>query len=1088
MANSNFIVQNGLTVGPVTIEASTGHINTTGNISTSGTIISTSVAPTELSANLIVGGTANIGGAVYGGLGAEALIVSGAGYVGLTNATAVFTANANAFVQFGVKNKRAGAAASTDLIAYSDDGDNDSGWVDMGITSSAFNDPLFTITGPGTGYLFYSAPATTTGTGDLLIGTSANGANNDVVLFSGGFDAGNERVRVVGTPRAGTPAGIEFLGTGGIIYAGPNAANLTIDASGYVGLTDGAGIFTGNVNAFVQFALKNLSSGADASTDLIAYSSDGDNDSGWIDLGATSKDFSDPLFTITGPGTGYLFYSAPATTTGTGDLLIGTDATGSHNDVIMFAGGFDAGNEHLRVVGTARSGHQKGVEILATTTSTSSTTGALRVAGGLGVGGNLHLLGGMNVEGNVSSIQGAFYVGTNASDLTIDGPGYVGLTNATAIFVGDTNDFVQFAIKNKNAGTTASTDLIAYSSDGDNDSGWIDLGATSHNYNDPAFTITGPGTGYLFYSAPVSTTGTGDLLIGTDATGSQNDVIMFAGGFDAGREHLRVVGTARVGHDEGVEILADTPSTTAITGALRVTGGVGVLGDLNVGGNVGIIGTISIGGAGSSLSTTTLSVTDPMVKLASNNPADVIDVGIFGATGISTTLTANLNISATTIDVAATGTFPSTGIIHIEDEEITYTGKTSVTFTGCTRGTNGTSAAAHLDTTTVYQSTFHGVVRDASDGIFKLFSGLTGVAPTTTVDFSNAGLAYAPIKVGTANIAVTTTSTSRTTGALIVGGGVGVTGNIYVGTIYVGSSVAPSAYANAIVSGTQNADGFVQVQIQNINSGASASTDFIATTDQGNDTSHFIDTGINGSGFSSAAWTISGAQDGYTYVNGGNLTLGTDTLGKTVKIHTGGHLAANVVATFNASATASTTSATGALVVVGGIGSTGSYYVNSVNNAIAIGNGGTNGTGDIGASGATFNTIWAKATTAQYADLAENYQADAEYAPGTVVHFGGEFEVTACDTDGCTSVAGIVSTNPAHLMNTGLEGANVVALALTGRVPCQVQGTVRKGDLMVSAGNGRARAEANPKVGSVIGKALANSEGDATIEVVVGVR
>ena len=154
----------------------------------------------------------------------------------------------------------------------------------------------------------------------------------------------------------------------------------------------------------------------------------------------------------------------------------------------------------------------------------------------------------------------------------------------------------------------------------------------------------------------------------------------------------------------------------------------------------------------------------------------------------------------------------------------------------------------------------------------------------------------------------------------------------------------------------------------------------------------------------------------------------------------------------------------------------------------AIINGGTNGVGNIGASGAGFNTVYALATSANYADLAENYQADAAYAPGTVVHFGGEFEVTACDEDMCTRVAGVVSTNPAHLMNTGLTGDNVVAVALNGRVPCQVQGTVQKGDLMVSAGNGRARAEANPKVGSVIGKAIENSEGEATIEVVVGVR
>jgi hypothetical protein len=74
-------------------------------------------------------------------------------------------------------------------------------------------------------------------------------------------------------------------------------------------------------------------------------------------------------------------------------------------------------------------------------------------------------------------------------------------------------------------------------------------------------------------------------------------------------------------------------------------------------------------------------------------------------------------------------------------------------------------------------------------------------------------------------------------------------------------------------------------------------------------------------------------------------------------------------------------------------------------------------------------------------------------------------------------------------MNTGLAGDNVVALALTGRVPCLVQGNVRKGDMMVSAGNGRARAEANPSVGSVIGKAIENFDGlEGVIEVVVGIR
>jgi hypothetical protein len=72
-------------------------------------------------------------------------------------------------------------------------------------------------------------------------------------------------------------------------------------------------------------------------------------------------------------------------------------------------------------------------------------------------------------------------------------------------------------------------------------------------------------------------------------------------------------------------------------------------------------------------------------------------------------------------------------------------------------------------------------------------------------------------------------------------------------------------------------------------------------------------------------------------------------------------------------------------------------------------------------------------------------------------------------------------------MNNGLEGEHVVSVALLGRVPCRVQGPVARGDMMVSAGNGAARAEANPKLGGVIGKALENFDGvDGVIEVVVG--
>jgi hypothetical protein len=127
------------------------------------------------------------------------------------------------------------------------------------------------------------------------------------------------------------------------------------------------------------------------------------------------------------------------------------------------------------------------------------------------------------------------------------------------------------------------------------------------------------------------------------------------------------------------------------------------------------------------------------------------------------------------------------------------------------------------------------------------------------------------------------------------------------------------------------------------------------------------------------------------------------------------------------------------------------------------------------------NVLSTTASAAQYADLAEMYAADTDIEPGTVVHFVGEGKLAACDTENCRAVAGIVSTDPAHLMNSAQEG---VALALAGRVPCKVTGPVAAGDLMVSAGNGMAMANNEAALGTVIGKAIeANEDGEGVIEV-----
>ena len=141
---------------------------------------------------------------------------------------------------------------------------------------------------------------------------------------------------------------------------------------------------------------------------------------------------------------------------------------------------------------------------------------------------------------------------------------------------------------------------------------------------------------------------------------------------------------------------------------------------------------------------------------------------------------------------------------------------------------------------------------------------------------------------------------------------------------------------------------------------------------------------------------------------------------------------------------------------------------------------------DIGSTTSWFRTIYGTSVQAQYADLAEVYSSDVAYEPGQVLVFGGDAEVTLSTRANDRTVAGVVSTHPAYLMNAFSNGA---AIALQGRVPCFVTGDVKLGDMMVTSDiPGVAMASADPKLGSVIGKALASHTGYEVglIEVAVG--
>ena len=192
--------------------------------------------------------------------------------------------------------------------------------------------------------------------------------------------------------------------------------------------------------------------------------------------------------------------------------------------------------------------------------------------------------------------------------------------------------------------------------------------------------------------------------------------------------------------------------------------------------------------------------------------------------------------------------------------------------------------------------------------------------------------------------------------------------------------------------------------------------------------------------------------------------------------------------------TGTVTSVGGGAGLTGSVTSSGSLavgagsYINVNANDIAVDATSANTASKVvardGSGNFSAGTITAVATTARYADLAEKYATDADIEPGTVVCFGGEAEITVCGHDSDHRVAGVISTDPAYMMNSDAEGQYV---ALAGRVPCKVTGPVAKGDLMVTSSvAGHAKADNGAGAGRIIGKAIESSEGgEAVIEVLV---
>lgn len=698
--------KSGVNVGSTVTTGTTATV--IGDVSVSGTAVFNDDVTVD-NANLKVDRTA------YVGVNAVSFEAS----AGLTNAAAVFqiTGDPSSYAQIAFRNDT--PSSSTDVLLYSNNGDDAHGWVDLGITGRTFDQTTYGITGPNDGYVFMEAP--------LKLTASV-------------------------TNKALTS----------------NVATLTTSAAH--GFTSGFQVTVSGVNATFNGTYTITSTPTNTT---FTYAKSAAN----VASSAVS-----PAGTAT-------------SATGNGNLVFATGAQGDKNSLVFAAGGFDSGTTQMQIIPNST------VAINIAGDSTSATTGALQVAGGAGIGGKVYTSSDLKIEGVMYGGTGSRTFGTT-------------LTNPMAVFTlqsGTTDSYNQFAVKGQDA--TSSSDVIVYANNGTDDAGWIDLGVTGNNFSQLNYGITGPNDGYIFYEAPVGTSGAGNLVFATGNKGTQNKIVFAAGGFASGTTQMSIT------PNQKVAIAINTPSTSATTGALTVAGGVGILGDMNVQGNVNVTGTITFGGGGTTVTTSNLNVTDPFIFVGNGNQADIIDLGVLSehtvtvATITKAITTKALTSNVATLTTSTAHTYRAGDVVVVSSVDATFNGTysiidvpTSTTFTYAKTTSNVASTAVSPNGSAAVSArrVFDGIVRDATDSVVKFFDNAV-TKPSTTVNFSEAGLTYSSILVNNIDAAA-----------------INATGNLTIATnkLTVNASTGAVAIANtlAVTQASTLTGGFVSNGASNVNS------------------------------------------------------------------------------------------------------------------------------------------------------------------------------------------------------------------------------------------------------------------------------
>jgi hypothetical protein len=539
-------------------------------------------------------------------------------------------------------------------------------------------------------------------------------------------------------------------------------------------------------------------------------------------------------------------------------------------------------------------------------------------------------------------------------------------------------------------------------------------------------------------------TATQSLLLASGVTSSGNTKTISIGQSGASGSNTNItlgpsvgVGTVNIG--SGTTMVIANTSGTALSVAGTVTAG-SVVGGIITGTSTSVTGTTTaVSTVGGVITGTSVSVTGAVTGASTVG-------GVITGTSVSVT-------------GAVTGASTVGGVITGSSVSVTgaVTGA-SLTGTITTAAQTNITSVGTLGSLSVTANVQGGNLRTAglisATGSVTAASVVGGVITGTSTSVTGAQTAASTVGgvITGSSVSVTGAQTAASTvGGVITGTSASVSGTVTAASTVGGVITGSSASVTGAVTGASTVGGVI--------TGSSLS---VSGNVQGGN--------LRTAGLISATGAVTGAA-----ITGTSLTVSTGNI-------TGGNLILSGAIEDSAQLDIRTTASNGNIVLTPN--GTGVIVA-----AKDIRNGQANGVGNIGTVGGFFNTIFAKSTSAQYADLAEKYTADSNYPPGTVIEFGGPNEVTITTASHSTQVAGIVSTNPSYLMNSGLVDA--IDVALVGRVPCHVIGTIAKGDRLVASSTPGVATRLDMsqyQPGCIIGKALESYDSDTvgTIEVAVG--